>query len=465
MSEQTTKDIRPQTATDTSAAITLGTERLSKLLPKYSIPAIIAMIASSLYNVVDSIFIGQAVNALALSGLGITMPLMNLSAAFGSLVGLGGSALMSIKLGQNDKRGAGAILGNVLLLNIVISLGYTLALLPFLDRVLYLLAATPDTIGYARQYMFIILCGNIFTHIYLGLNDLLRSSGYPSKAMRIMLTAIGLNILLDALFILVFQWGIAGAAWATVLAQITAMILELKHFSNSNHQIHFKKALIRFNRSIIKGILAIGMAPFLMYACSSLIIILINRSLGAHGGDLYIGAYTTLNRIVMLFIMVVMGLNQGMQPIVGYNYGARKFDRVRKTLKYVIVIAVGVTTTGFLIGQFFPYYIIRLFTPDTELIAITEHAIRIVLIMFPVVGFQMVASNFFQSIGKPGKAIFLSLTRQMLFLVPLLLILPRYYGSDGVWMSLPIADAAAIILAAILLYRQMRLFRNMPQAL
>lgn len=444
-----------------ASPLLLGTEKISTLLLRYAIPAIIAMTASSLYNLVDSIFIGHGVGAMALSGLGITMPLMNLGAAFGSLVGIGASTQLSIKMGQNDQKSALLILGNVIILNTLIGLTYTAICLPLLDQILYFFGASGNTIGYARSYMLIILAGNVVTHVYLGLNDMLRASGYPGRAMAIMLTAVVLNCILNGIFIFWFDWGIAGAAWATVIAQVVAMGLELKHFLNKKSFIHFTRSTIRLKKTIVKGILSIGMAPFLMYVCSSVIVILINKSLMQHGGDLYIGGYSIVNRIAMLFVMIVMGLNQGMQPIVGYNFGARKFDRVTKTLKYVVCCAVTVTTTGFLVCQLFPQFITKLFTDDAELIAISSHGLRIVLAMFPFVGFQMVTSNFFQSIGMAPKAIFLSLTRQLLFLVPFLLILPSFYGPNGVWMSMPMADAAATTLAAILLWKQFRKFRRM----
>lgn len=448
-----------------ASPLLLGTEKIPTLLRRYAIPAIIAMTASSLYNLMDSIFIGYGVGPLALSGLGITMPLMNLGAAFGSLVGIGASTQLSIKMGQNDRSSALLILGNVIILNTLIGLSYTAVGLPLLDSILYFFGASDNTIGFARSYMLIILTGNVVTHIYLGLNDMLRASGYPGRAMAIMLTAVILNGILNAIFIFGFDWGIAGAAWATIIAQFIAMGLELRHFLNPNNFIHFTRATIRLKRTIVKGILSIGLAPFLMYVCSSVIVILINKSLLHHGGDLYIGAYSNVNRIAMLFVMIVMGLNQGMQPIVGYNFGARKIDRVVRTFRYVVCCAVSVTTTGFIACQLFPQYITRLFTDDPQLLAISSHGLRIVLAMFPFVGFQMVTSNFFQSIGMAPKAIFLSLTRQLLFLVPFLLVLPRFFEADGVWMSMPLADSAATTLAAILLGRQFRKFRRMQQPL
>lgn len=438
----------------------LGTEKISKLLTRYAIPSIVAMTASSLYNMADSIFIGHGVGALAISGLAITMPLMNLAAAFGSMVGIGASSLMSIKLGQNDKHSAMMILGNVVILNTIIGASFGLLTLLFLDKILILFGASPDTIGYARDYMSIILAGNIFTHVYLGLNDSLRASGYPKKAMMIMLTAVVSNCLLDALFIFGFGWGIAGAAWATVIAQIIAMCLELNHFFNKEHYIHFTSKIFHLKKRIIKGILSIGMAPFLMNVCASIVVIFINNALQTNGGDIYIGAYGIVNRVVFIFIMIVIGLNQGLQPIIGYNYGAGNHDRVRRALKLGIFVAVCVTTTGCLVSQIFPQQVAMLFTTDPVLLEISQQGMEIATLMFPFVGFQMVTTGFFQSIGMAHKAIFLSLTRQMIFLLPLLIILPPIFGSRGVWTSMPIADGLASLLAAIVLYKQIRNFKR-----
>lgn len=437
----------------------LGTERISKLLFKYAIPAIIAMTAASLYNMVDSIFIGQGVGALAISGLALTMPLMGLTAAFGSLVGIGASTLTSIKLGQNDTKSATVILGNVILLNLIIGIVFSIVMMLFLGPILIFFGASPSTFDYAYDYMIILLSGTVATHLYLGMNDMLRASGYPGRAMAIMLTAVVTNCLLDWLFIFGFGWGIAGAAWATVIAQCLAMVLEFIHFTNKKHFLHFRKGIFHLKAHIIKGIFAIGLSPFLMNVCASVIVILINNALKNHGGDLFIGAYGIVNRVAFLFIMIVIGLNQGMQPIVGYNYGARKMERVIGVLKIGIITAMCVTTTGFLICQTIPQVIAALFTNDPTLLEVSEQGLRLVLLMFPLVGFQIVSSNFFQSIGHARKAIFLSLTRQLIFLVPLLLILPHYFGSTGVWISMPIADMAATALSATLLFRQLKKLR------
>ena len=440
--------------------LTLGTESVKKLLLRYAIPSIVAMLSSSLYNMIDSIFIGHGVGAMAISGLAITMPIMNVIAALGTLVSVGGATLMSVKMGQGDKKSAEYILSNVLMLNVIIGLCLTAAGVIFLDDILYFFGASENTIPYAREFMHIILSGTAVTHVYLGLNDMLRASGYPGKAMGVILTAIAINCVLNPLFIFGFKWGIAGSAFATVIAQTVAMSIELVHFMRKKHFIHFERKMFGLKAHIVKGIFSIGVSPFLMNICASIVVIFINKSLMTYGGDFYVGAYGIINRVLMVFIMIVIGLNQGMQPIVGYNFGARKFDRVARALRYAIFAAVAVTTSGFLMAEIFPHLLANMFTGDQELIDIASKGMRIVLIMFPIVGFQMVTANFFQSIGKVRKAILLSLTRQMLFLVPLLIILPRFMGTLGVWMSMPIADSLATVLAVFLLTRQMKKFRE-----
>lgn len=440
--------------------LVLGTEKISKLLLRYATPAIVAMTASSLYNMVDSIFIGHGIGPLALAGLALSFPLMNLAAAFGSLVGVGASTLTAIKLGQKDKESAMHILGNVVVMNTIVGLLFTCITLLFLDPVLLFFGASSNTLPYAREYMEIILLGNVITHIYMGLNELLRSSGYPQKAMTATLMAVLINCALDALFILVFGWGIRGAAIATVLAQVIALGWQLGHFFNKKSYLHFRRGIFGLKRNIVKGMLAIGLSPFLMNACSCFVVILINRGLNLYGGDLAISAYGIINRVTFFFLMIVMGFNQGMQPIAGYNYGARQLPRVIKVLKYTIFSAVIVTTSGFLICQIFPETISRFFTTDEDLIRVSVRGLRIVLLVFPLVGFQMVTSSFFQSIGMAKKSIFLSLTRQLLFLIPCLLILPGIYETDGVWASIPVSDFIATIVAAFMLGYQLRRFRQ-----
>lgn len=448
--------------------LSLGTDSLSSLLWRYAVPAIIAQVSSSLYNIIDSIFVGQGVGPLAISGLALTMPIMNLSAAFGAMVGVGSSALTSIRLGQGNKRAAEMILGNVVLLNVVMSVVFMALGLYYLDDLLYLFGASDQSIVYAREFMRVILIGNVITHLYLGLNNQLRVTGYPQKAMHSMLLSVALNLVLCPLFIFVFKWGIAGSAWATVIAQTIALIWQLHHFSDRKNFLSFRKDSFRFNWDIVKGTLSIGMAPFMMQCCACVVVIFVNNTMQNYGGDLAIGAFGIVNRIAFLFTMVVMGLNHGMQPIVGYNYGAKNYDRVRKILFMTIGWATIVTTVGFIICQFFPEHVVRLFAKEdgsgeaTQLIALSAHGLRAILIAFPIVGFSMVVGNFFQYIGKAKRAILLSMTRQMLFIIPLLVMLPPIWGEDGVWYSIPIADTTAALLALALLIYQLRKLRVNP---
>ena len=436
--------------------LALGTENVWHLLLQYAIPSVIAMTAASLYNITDSIFIGQGVGALAISGLAITFPLMNLAAAFGSLVGVGASALMSLRLGQKDYSTANIILGNVIVLNLILGLSYTVVVLLFLDKILLFFGASAETLPYARDFMTIITLGNVITFMYFGLNALMRATGNPKRSMYVTIFSVIINVLLAPLFIFGFKWGIRGAALATVIAQTSMMLWQVSYFRSKENYIHFQKGTFRLKRKIVKDSMSIGMAPFLMNVAGCVIVIIINQSLIKHGGDLAVGAFGIINRIAALFVMVVFGLNQGMQPIAGFNFGAKQFERVNKVLKLTILLATGVMTVGFLISELFPHAVASVFTKDQDLINIAASGLRIVMTFFPIVGFQMVASIFFQSIGMPGKAIFMSLTRQVLFLLPCLLILPSFFGIKGVWYSMPAADLLASIIAAYLLISQYR---------
>lgn len=365
------------------AAMELGTERIRKLLVQYAVPAIIAMTASSLYNMVDSIFIGHGVGALAISGLALTFPLMNLAAAFGSLVGVGAATLVSMRLGQRDYETAQRILGNVVVLNLIIGISFGLLTLVFLDPILYFFGASDATIGYAREYMSVILWGNVVTHMYLGLNAVLRAAGHPRKAMYATILTVTINAILDPLFIFGFGWGIRGAAIATVLAQILALVWQFRIFSDRNELLHFRRGIYRLKGKIVRNVLAIGMSPFLMNLAACFIVILINKGLKEYGGDLNIGAYGIVNRLGFFFVMIVMGINQGMQPIAGYNYGARQFDRVDRVLKLTIIGATCVTTLGFLIGELAPRLAVSVFTDDPELVRLSAEGMRIVFFCFP----------------------------------------------------------------------------------
>lgn len=441
----------------------LGTENIGKLLMQYAVPAIIAMTAFFLYNMVDSIFIGHGVGTMAISGLALTFPLMNLAAAFGSLVGVGAATLISVKLGQKDYDTAQRVLGNVFVLNILLGVAFTVIVMAFLDPILYFFGGSDETVGYARDYMYIILLGNTITHLYLGLNAVLRSSGHPQKAMYATIATVIINTILDPVFIYGFGWGIRGAAIATIVAQIISLMWQLWIFSSKEELLHFHRGIFRLKRKIVFDSLAIGMSPFLMNMAACFIVILINQGLKKYGGDLAIGAFGIVNRLVFIIVMIVMGLNQGMQPIAGYNFGAKQYERVTKTLKLTIIYATGVTTFGFIIGMLFSDTVVGIFTSDAELIELSAKGLRIVVMFFPIIGFQMVTANFFQSIGMASKAIFLSLTRQMVVLLPCLLILPRFFGAAGVWYSMPISDLLASLIAGTMLVWQFRKFRVQAQ--
>jgi putative MATE family efflux protein len=442
----------------------LGTEPIGKLLMQFAIPAIIAMTASSLYNMVDSIFIGRGVGPLAISGLAITFPLMNLSAAFGAMVGVGASTLISVKLGQRDYKTAQNILGNVVTLNLIIGIVFGAFSLLFLDPILKFFGASEATLPYARDYMEIILIGNVITHSYLGLNAVLRSAGHPKMAMTATIATVILNTILDPIFIYPMGLGIRGAAYATILAQILALAWQVYLFSRPKEFLHFKRGIYGLKRDIVENTIAIGLAPFFMNACSCLVVVFINKGLGMFGGDLAIGAYGIVNRITFIFIMIVIGLNQGMQPIVGYNFGAKKFDRVSQTVKYTCLTATVITTLGFINGMFFPELSIEAFTTDDDLIRLSADGMRAVVLLYPIVGFQMVTTNFFQSIGMAKISIFLSLTRQLLFLLPGLIILPEFFGVTGVWASLPVSDALSSIITAICLVVYMRKIKRQHES-
>lgn len=429
----------------------LGTENVGILLKRYALPAIIAMTASSLYNMVDSIYIGQGVGPLAISGLAVTFPLMNLSTAFGTLVGAGAATILSVFLGRKKYSACNKVLSNVVSLNIIIGLIFMAVALYYIDPILYFFGASENTLPYAREYMKIVLYGNIITHLYFGLNAAMRSTGNPKKAMGLTIFTVVLNAILDPIFIFTFDMGIAGAAWATVISQTAAMIIVLAHFSNFNRPVHFKKGIFRLNLKIAKESLSIGAGPFLMNSAACIVTLFINQQLRDYSGDLGIGAYGICNRITFVFAMICLGLNQGMQPIAGYNYGARQYSRVKEVFWKTAKMATLVTTLCFLISLFLPKLAVSIFTHDPELLEKASRGLTILNIAFPIVGFQMIATNLFQSLGMVRKSVFLSLSRQILFLLPLLYGLPIIWGAEGVWASFPISDVLAFILTAILL--------------
>lgn len=467
--------------------ISLGTDSLGKLLARYAIPAIIAMASSSLYHIIDSIFIGHGVGGAAISGMAITLPIMNIASAFGAMVGVGAAARISIRLGEGNKRAAEHILGNAVLLNLTLGISIMLIFLFALDPILVFFSggeASAETIGYARDFMRVIMFGNIITHLYLGLNEQLRASGYPRKAMYIMLLSMAVCTILNPLFIFVFGWGVQGSALATVIAQTISLLIQIHHYTSPRSFLRFKRTSFRFSRKIVGAIISIGMAPFLLNVCASLVTRFMNTALLKYGGtgaediitaatmggsvgDVYVGAYGIMNRVFMLFIMVAQGFNQGMQPIVGYNYGAKQYGRVLTVLKYAVICATCVTTLAFVVGVFFPEAIASAFVDssngvaDRAMVEVVSQGLGVAMLVFPLVGFQIIAGGFFQYIGHAQLAMFMSTTRQLLFLLPLLLILPPRYGAMGAWVAMPLADTASIIVAATLLMLQVRKLRRM----
>ena len=431
----------------------LGTEPIHKLLWKYALPAIIAMTATSLYNIVDSIYIGHGCGALALGALTVAKPFMDICAAFGSLVGVGASSLLAIYLGEKDYERANRVLGNVIVMNVILSAIVMAVGLIWLDPILMAFGASEATLVYAHEYMEIILYGNILTHIYFGLNALLRSAGHPRFSMTATIVAVLINIILDPIFIFGLDMGVRGAALATIISQAVAVVWQVTKFFDKNELVRFHRGIWKLNKHITTRALAIGMSPFLYNIAHCFVVIIINNQLKTFGGDMAIAAYGVINRLTFVFAMMVMGLNQGMQPIAGYNYGAKQFDRVIKSFYLTCAYATGVMGIAFVLGEFFPLVMTRMFTHDPILIEQTIRPMRIICSTMLIIGFQMVTGNLFTSIGKAGKAIFLSLTRQVIYLIPLALYLPLAFATplDGVWWSIPISDTLSAITAVVIL--------------
>lgn len=442
------------------ATLELGTKPVGKLLAQYALPAIIAMTAASLYNIIDRVFIGQVVGPMAISGLAITFPFMILAAAFGAAVGVGAATTISVKLGQKDYESAENTLGNTITLNLIIGLAFGGICLLFLDPILRFFGASDTTLPYARDFMQIILAGNVFSHMYFGMNAVLRAASKPRMAMFATIFTVTMNILLDAVFILWWHWGIKGAAFATVISQVLALCWQMKLFANKNELLHLKRGIYKLKANLVRNIISIGISPFLMNACACIIVIFINNQLVKFGGDIAVGAYGIANSIAMIFIMFVIGLNQGMQPIAGYNYGAQQYGRMMRVVKLSIITAICIMLTGWALAMFAPYYCARMFTKDPELIKGSIKAIQIIMMMYPFIGCQMVITNFFQCIGKVKISIFLSLSRQLLFLLPLLVLLPNFYGINGVWASMPTSDLISVIVAISIMTVYLRRFKK-----
>lgn len=445
----------------------LAEKPVGSLLMQYAIPAIVAMAASSVYNIIDGIFIGQGVGAEAIMGLALTGPLMSLTAAFGAMVGVGAATLMSVKLGQKDYGTAQKILGNVVIMNLTLGIVLGLLLLVFINPILRFFGASDVTLPYARNFMSIILVGNVVTHMYLGLNALLRSTNRPQKAMCATIGTVVLNCILAPIFIFVLGWGIRGAATATIMAQMIMLTWQLRLFSNKDELIHLNRSIIKLDVKIVKESLLVGLPQFLINLCACLVAAMMTRSLTTYGGDMAVGAFGICNRFILFIVMVVIGLNQGMQPIAGYNFGARRYDRVLGVLSKALIFGSVITLMGFVIGVFFPTPFVSVFAKDSpQLIKLSAHALSCMVMMFPIVGIQIVSTAFFQSIGYAPKSIFLSLTRQLIFLVPAIFILPHLYADplEGLWHAAPVADGLASVLAITLLVLQVKKFKKQMQA-
>lgn len=435
----------------------LAVTPVGRLLFRYSLPAIVGMVVNSLYNVIDRIFIGQGVGPDAITGLAITFPVMNLAAALGILVGAGSSACVSIMLGRNDRRSASMVLGNALTLTITFATIYIFIFAIFLDDILRAFGASDVSLPYAHDFMLYLLPGLLMTNLSFSFNNIMRASGYPVKAMWTMFIGAACNLALAPIFIFVLGWGIKGAAIATDISMTVSMLFVMSHFFNPESTLHFKRGTFRPNLHIIGRIASIGAAPSLVNAAACFINVIINRSLYEYGGDMAVGAAGIFTTFTSVLTMVCVGLCQGMQPIVGYNYGAGNLHRLKRTYWLAVIFATAVVGIGEILGMTVPQYIARAFTTDPTLIGVTSRALSISMKAFVVVGFQIVSTTFFQSIGCAAKSIFLSLSRQVLFLIPLLLMLPDFYKLDGVWMAFPLSDIIATMVTAILIIHQFRL--------
>ena len=442
------------------ATLELGTKPVGRLLWQYALPAIVAMTASSLYNIIDRAMIGQVVGPEAIAGLGITFPFMNLSAAFGAAVGVGASTCISVKLGQKDYKTAENLLGNTVTLNLVVGFLFMVVCLVFLNPILRFFGASDVTLPYAREFMIVILLGNMITHMYFGMNAVLRAAGKPRHAMYATLFTVGMNILLVVAFVWWIRWGIRGAALATITSQSMALCWQMWLFSDKRELLHLKRGIYRLKADLVRNIMAIGVSPFLMQTTSCVIVIFMNNQFVRYGGDMAVGAYSIANSMAMVFFMFVMGVTQGMQPIVGYNYGAQKFDRMLRCLWQAISVATAILLVGWILAMLFPYQIARIFTTDATLLELSARGIRLDMLVFPIIASQAVITNFFQCIGKVKISIFLSLTRQLFMLLPLAYLLPMWWQLDGVWYSMPMSDFGSFAMTWPLLLWYLRKFKT-----
>jgi putative MATE family efflux protein len=433
----------------------LEQDPIGKLLLSYSLPAIVGIMVNTFYNVIDRIFIGQGVGALAISGLAITFPIVILQGAFGMLIGVGASSRISIVLGQKNKKWAEKILGNSIVLSLLFSGIFIAGMLLFLDEILILFGGTPQTIPFAREYLLILIPASVFTTLTYSFSNIMRATGYPTKSMIVMIIGAVMNTILAPLFIFVFDWGIQGAAIATFLSMATTAVVVVHHFFKKSSYLHFHWKNLKLEMEVVKSIVSIGLSPFLMNVAACLVNVILNNALLSHGGELAIGANGVVNSLAVVVIMGIVGLCQGMQPIVGYNYGAGNFERMKHARNLTMYVATGFATVGFASAMLFPRQIAMAFTNDKMLIENAVDGLRTAFVLMPLIGFQIVTSSFFQSIGKVKVSILLSISRQVLFLIPMILVLPSFFGLKGVWMATPASDfLSATLTVGILIYNR-----------
>ena len=444
----------------------LGTESVGKLLLKYSVPAIIGMLVNALYNVVDRIFIGNipGVGPLAITGVGVTMPIMSITLAFAMLIGIGCTTNISINLGQGKKEDAQKIIGNGITLSIIISLILSIIGIVFGNQILHLFGASDQTLYYAKSYIYIILAGTVFNTLGFTLNNTIRGDGNPKLAATIMVVGCITNVILDAVLIFVFNLGIQGAAIATVISQIVTALWGLMYYVKGKSNLTFEKSSLKLDKSLVKSIIAIGIAPFSMQIATSLVQVISNNALKMYGGDLAIGAMATISSISMIFLMPIFGLNQGSQPIIGFNYGAKQYDRANKAFKISALISIVILTAGWVLVQLSPETVIGMFNKDPKLMDISVNGIRIYLFMIPIIGISITGSNYIQSVGKAKIATVLSLLRQVILLIPMILILPNFFGLNGVWYASPISDFLSTAITAYILYRELKSYKKEEKA-
>lgn len=460
-SEETATISKVQDDLTTARLKELGEAPIWKILIKYSLPAVIGTVVSAVYNIIDSIVIGHAINdPNVVSGIAVTFPVMNIITAFGMLIGAGAATRVSIVLGQNDRKAAEVILGNCVQLTIIIGLCYCAVFGIYMDDILRMFGASDNTLPYAREFMLWVLPGCVLTNLTFSYNNVMRASGYPGKAMYTNMIGAVMNAILAPIFLFGFKWGIRGAAIATDISMAVTAFFVMIHFFNKKNTLHFVRGTFGFRWKVIRAVLYIGMSPFMINICGSLINAIINNSLLKYGGDNAVAAVVVFNRYVTIFVFIIIGICQGMQPILGYNYGSMRLERLFKTVKLSAASAVVITTIGSIVANINPTAIASMFMQDENQIACAVNCLRITTVGFWMVGFQIVVTNFFQALGMAAKSIFLSLTRQIIFMVPLLFTLPRFFGLNGVWCSFPISDTVSTIVAILMFIYQVRIIRK-----